>query len=462
MHKHHSLLTVACRASLLGLLMHVASGFADSTNLHAGPMQGYPAMRSAVIWLQTETAENASIAWWPQGHPELRIITPPITTEAQHQFTAHIEVTGLLPGTRYEYQAVVDGKSVNQPTSLSFTTLPLWPWRTPAPDFKVLTGSCAYINEPTFDRPGSYGGGYEIYTAMAQQHADLMLWMGDNLYFREADYASPQGMAARYWHDRALPALQPLLQNTPQVAMWDDHDYGYNDSGSSFIFKDSALALFKDYWANPSYGQPDSSGTFTKVTLNDADFFMLDDRWWRDADLAQPDVNKKMFGDLQMRWLKNALLESAARYRIIVAGGQMLNNGDKYEGWNHYPYEQQEFLTWLVANQIPGVMFLSGDRHITELLKLDRTATYPLIEFTCSPLNSGSAKGAPNNTQRIDGTLVEQRNFCRMDFSGKGDARTLTLRVYDTQGAALWHHELGCKDMGLCNKPPTALSNAAK
>ena len=33
-------------------------------------------------------------------------------------------------------------------------------------------------------------------------------------------------------------------------------------------------------------------------------------------------------------------------------------------------------------------MFLSGDRHFTELLKVERPGTYPLYEFTSSPLTS--------------------------------------------------------------------------
>ncbi len=431
---------------LATVAIHIGTAQAE---LHAGPMQGYPAMRSAVIWLQTDRTEPVQLAWWPEHHKELRKLTAPILTDGQHQYTALVTVGNLEPETNYRYQIVLDGKTDTSIEPLTFKTAPLWEWREPAPDFKVLTGSCAYINQAKFDRPGTpYGGGYEIYSAMAAQHADLMVWLGDNLYYREADYSSPSGMAARYWHDRALPELQGFLRNTPQVAIWDDHDYGYNDSGNSFIFKGASLELFKNYWANPGYGLPGTSGIFTKVTLNDADFFMLDDRWWRDANAAQDRPGKHMFGKIQMDWLKNALLESTAHFKIIAAGGQMLNNGDAYEGWNHFAYEQTDFLAWLKNNNIKGVIFLTGDRHISELLRLNRPRTYPLYEFTCSPLNSGPAKGSKYNPQRIEGTLVEQRNFCSMSFTGQGKARELNLNVYDSQGRELWKRTLTPADLG--------------
>jgi hypothetical protein len=33
------------------------------------------------------------------------------------------------------------------------------------------------------------------------------------------------------------------------------------------------VALSHTYWANPSYGLPDTPGVFTKVSFNDVDFF---------------------------------------------------------------------------------------------------------------------------------------------------------------------------------------------
>ncbi|OIQ76211.1 alkaline phosphatase D precursor [mine drainage metagenome] len=365
--------------------------------LFAGPMQGYVAARSAVVWLQTPGAAEVLLDYAPVGEPGAMRRTTPVKTDAASQFCAHIALDDLTPGTQYTCVALVNGRPASD-RAITVRTQPLWLFRAPAPDFTVLTGSCAYINDPPFDRPGpAYGGGYEIYDPMIREHADLMVWLGDNLYFREADVLSPEGMALRYRQARGFSPLDAFLRSTPQVAIWDDHDYGPNDGDSSFVFKNAALDLFKTYWANPSYGVGGVAGVFTQVSLFDADFFLLDDRWWRSADATTPgERGKVMFGPAQMRWLRNALLHSRARFKIVAAGGQFFNDDDAYEGWNQFPVERAEFLGWLQQYRIPGVVFLSGDRHITELIKYPRPAysgkrDYPLIEFTASPLNSHPA-----------------------------------------------------------------------
>lgn len=425
---------------------------ARATQLHAGPMAGYPAQRSASIWLQTLGPAEVKIAYWPENQPRLREFSEPSVTSARKFYTALIILDDLVPGTTYHTEIHLDGKVINS-QNFQVRTPAIWQWRHPAPDFKILTGSCAYINDPQYDRPGkAYGGGYEIYDPMTAEAAEMMIWLGDNLYFREADIQSPAGMAMRYWTDRAFPPLQKFLQSTRQIAIWDDHDYGANDSDSSFVLKESALRLFENYWANTAYGLPETPGVFTQCTLNDADFFLLDDRWYRDADAAPLSRGKQMFGKLQMDWLKNALLSSRAHFKIIAAGGQLFNDDDAYEGWNLYPEERQDFMDWLQNNPIKGLLFLSGDRHISELMRRTRPRysgkhDYPLWELTSSPLNSSPARGDAN-PYRVPGTLVEARNYCSIAFLGKGRDRHLLLSCKSTAGKVLWEHQISSAELG--------------
>ncbi len=89
---------------------------------------------------------------------------------------------------------------------------------------------------------------------MAATDAQLMLWLGDNTYLREADYTSNSGIYYRYNHTRAIPDLQQLLATKHNYAIWDDHDFGPNDGNSSYELKNTTLQAFKDYWGNKSYG----------------------------------------------------------------------------------------------------------------------------------------------------------------------------------------------------------------
>ncbi len=426
---------------------------APAGSLYAGPMQGYVAARSAVVWLQTPGAAEVWLEYAPVDVPGDKKRTASRRTDAAGQFCAHLVMDELAPGTRYQAVAYVNGQPAAD-RAIVVRTQPIWLFRGPPPDTTLLTGSCAFINDPPFDRPGQpYGGGYEIYEPMRREQADLMVWLGDNLYFREADLLSPEGMALRYRVTRGFAPLDAFLRSTPQVAIWDDHDYGPNDSDSSFEFKNASLDLFKTYWANPTYGVGGVAGVFTRTSIADADIFLLDDRWFRSADATSPgERGKVMFGPAQMRWLKNALLFSKARFKIVAGGGQFFNDDDAYEGWNQFPQERAEFMGFLQQYRIPGLVFLSGDRHISELIRYPRPVysgrrEYPLWEFTCSPLNSHPAPG-DDDPNRVAGTLVKARNYGVLKLAGQGANRTLTLACKGVDGGTLWSHTLGLKDLG--------------
>ena len=432
--------------------------------LTAGPMAGHRDARSTIVWLQADAKAQAQLEYWPEREPARRRRSAPVSLGAADDYAAQITLEGLTPGMRYRYRVLLDGKEARVPQALGFATEPLWQWRkhsfiaaeghTP-PDFTVAFGSCVYVNEPPFDRslaPSGkpYGSNYGIFASIAAKKPDVMLWLGDNTYLREADYASRSGMAYRFRHDRALPELQALLRTGNHYAIWDDHDFGPNDSNGSFIYKDESLRLFKRYWANGAWGQPEVPGIFGSVSLNDADFFLLDGRYNRDADGAQGLPGKAMFGAAQLRWLKNALLASTARFKLVVAGNQILKEvPPRIEGWSNFPDERREFLEWLMLNRINGVLFLSGDRHHTELNRQERQGAYPLYDFTCSPLTSGVHAPVRNeDMSRTDlDTVVNQHNFCTLDFSGSWGERRLTMKSFDAAGKELWKRELGAGEL---------------
>jgi alkaline phosphatase D len=305
----------------------------------------------------------------------------------------------------------------------------------------VAFGSCAYTNDPDFEPASAYGGGYEIYDSIRKQSPDLMLWLGDNVYFRASDWGSPTGLFRRYARARALPQLQALLASTHNYAIWDDHDYGPNDSNRSYVHKGHALEAFKRYWANPSYGLPTTPGVFTQFTWGDVDFFLLDNRFYRSPSNAPRDGSKTQFGAAQFQWLVDGLTASRAPFKIVAAGGQFLSPFDRWEGSAQFPHEQQALTDMIIQRRISGVVFLSGDRHHTELVSIKPDGFYPLYDFTSSPLTSrgASADGEWKSQVRVPGTLVtKQRNFGLLKFDGPIKDRVLTLESRATDGRLLW------------------------
>ena len=442
------------RSALAAVLTLLFIASAAAAELRAGPMVGATAMRAVKIWVQADAAGNAEIQYWDTQAPEKIMRTRAVALAEDSDFVAHFDVVALEPGRTYGYRVNIDGREQKLGQSLTFKTQTLWQWRSDAPDWKLVFGSCAYTNEPAYDRPGvPYGGppeAMQIYDSMAGQRPDLTLWGGDYLYFREADYDSEWGLGYRWKRERGIPEVQNLLRTGSHVAIWDDHDFGPNDSNASYVFKGTTFELFKRYWANASYGLPETPGTFGNFRFNDAEFFLVDNRSYRDSDQLLADDKSKL-GTAQMRWLKNALLASTAPLKIIALGSQVTNNANtKAEGWDKFPKERAEILKFLLAQKLDGVLLLTGDRHFTELLKTERPGSYPLYELTCSPLTSGVPSGLDSekaNPQVVPGTFVAQRNFCTVEFSGAATARKLTLRSFSTMGKKLWEREIALSEL---------------
>ena len=419
----------------------------------SGPMLGQVELRTAKIWLEVApTVKTAVLQYNKQGSSAKRTLS--YKGELGKAFNPIVfDLGGLEMNTIYEYSFLLDGKPA--PQKGRFTTKALWQHRGPAPDFSFLAGSCTYVNEPLYDRPNKpYGGDSSIFETMAREKAAFMLWTGDNWYTREADYYSNWGLWYRAHHDRRQPVLQPFLKAMPHYATWDDHDYGPNNSASSYILKEESRSVFTNYWANPSYGHG-GEGIYTMLSYSDVDLFLCDDRWWRSADEMQDSVNgapnpeKVMLGAKQVQWLKNSLLFSTATFKIIVVGSQVLNPVSPFDKWRSFSAEYNHLMDFLKSYNLSGVVFMSGDRHHSEIIKVDRPGSYPLYDITISPLTSGThAFSGPEaaNPYRVLG-IAEKQNYGRITVSGSKGQRTLRVDFLGIKGEPLGNWSIGESDL---------------
>ncbi len=419
-------------------------------------MLGYVEMREALLWAQTTSAAKVEFEFWETENPKLRRRTEPVFTQKQDGFTAKCVADELEPGRAYTYLLKINGKPVPRPYPTQFHTQTLWQWRSDPPTFTLATGSCAYINEPDYDRPGKpYGGDYQIFTHIAEQKPDVMLWLGDNVYYREPDWFSRAGMFHRYTHDRATPELQALLASTTQLAIWDDHDFGPNDSDGTWSRKQDAADVFQKFWGNPpdSYrdGLPGESGACTSFyQYADVDFFLLDDRWFRSPDDCKT-CPRQCLGQAQIDWLIGSLASSQAPFKLVAIGNQFVTTSQNYETFNHfYQAERDTILARIEREGIKGVIFLTGDRHFTELSGYQNRAGHWVYDLTTSPLTSSPATGLPDretNEFRIAGTAYDKRNFALLRFSGKRKERILEISVHGSDGQEIWKKTLKTSEL---------------
>lgn len=430
-------------------MVYLASTLKAQDNLlQSGPMVGYSEMSEVALWVQTTQTAMVHFVYWDKEKPTVKMKTETQTTTADKAFVAKF----ILPVThskKYQYELYINNKLVKRPYPLEFQSQVLWQYRTDAPDFSFAYGSCNYVNQPETDRPGEpYGGNYEIFKVIHEKRPDFMIWGGDNIYLRETDWNTRTGFINRYTHTRSLPEMQPLLASTHHYALWDDHDYGPNNSDRGFWNKRLASEMFKLFWANPNYVFDDGSITGTFFWA-DVQFFILDNRFYKTPEyLSEP--NKAIISDKQIAWLKDALSFSRATFKIILIGGQVLNSHADYETLATCPEERQKLIQAIQESKARGVLFISGDRHHSEISRLENGVKYPLIEFTSSPLTAGVSNIDPEkekNIYRVPNTFLRERSFALFKVSGKNRERKLTVQYINYKGEERVKYEVRAEEL---------------
>lgn len=437
-----------CFLFLIAILLAQTSGMAQTTDrsvLRSGPMVGYSDSKEVMLWVQTATAADVWITYAVKGQQMASFSTDTVRTRKEDAFVAKLMADQVQPGNRYVYHVHINGQGIDLPYPTEFQTQTLWQWREDPPAFRMAFGSCTYINEPEVDRPGTPNGqDMSIFQAISAKGPDAMVWLGDNIYLREVDWYTRTGIQHRYTHMRSQPLLQPLLANVHHYAIWDDHDFGPNDSDRSYIHKDKTQEAFDLFWGNPTTGLPGQNGITTFFQWADVDFFLLDNRTFRSPNTCKT-CDATILGKEQLDWLIEALVYSKAAFKVVVIGGQVLNPAPVFENYaHHHGTERMELLHRIEVEGIRNVLFVSGDRHHTELSKLTLDSGKTLYDWTVSPLTSNPSKNNEfeGNTLRVPGTYVNDQNFGIMTITGPRKNRTLTLSVFDAEGNLRWTREI--------------------
>lgn len=428
--------------------------FGIYTNLIAqiksGPMLGYSEMREVLLWVQTEKSDLVKFSYWDKEAPTIKYFTDEIQTKKDNAYVAKLIADEVLPGKKYGYEVWINKKPIKAIYDQQFQTQTLWQYRFDPPSFKFAVGSCTYTNEEKFDRPGNpYGKSPSIFTKIYEQKPNFMVWGGDNIYLREVDWNTKSGIDKRYTEFRKLKELQPLWANVHHYAIWDDHDFGPNDADRSFWGKNMTLGAFKNFWGNPNYIFENEAITGT-FFWEDCQFFMMDDRYFR-APNDLVDSTKDYYSEKQLNWLIDALTSSNAPFKFVITGGQIVNQTAMFENMANYPVERKKLFDKLMENKISGVIFVSGDRHHTNLQKMERDGAYPLYDLTISPLTSSAGKPAEaeyKSNTIIKGTEVNNSQaFGIMEVSGKRLDRVLKINVFDGNGEKKWDYTINAKDL---------------
>lgn len=339
-----------------------------------------------------------------------------------------IFIQGLQPGT--SYPLFFRSPKTKKKLAFEFKTYP-----SQMDSLQLLIGSCAMKGLYGWQKMLFGKKEYPVYRAMAREQADGMLWTGDNLYFI-GESEDDEKQIKKHLLTKQVPDMQLFLKSMPQYAMWDDHDFGPNNSDGTFEYKMLSFKNFNDFWANPA-PVDSNSGIYYKISYPQADIFMLDNRF-----LSQSNVN--YLGALQTEWLKNELKASDKPFKFLVTGIQAGNKQTEHEAL-YRTGEWDTLISFIRENAVEGVIFLNGDRHHSEIFKHAEKGVYPVYEFTSSPLTSIGVKIKPknpeyNNPARITGVFHES-NYGKLKIVPsikKPGTLDCFLESYDATGQLIW------------------------
>lgn len=423
-------LAIVAFAAVCGIPRYVSAQEAEGyPRLMQGPMVGPVTPNEIVVWARANGPYDCWLEY--SSDPDLHDAetSAKVTAQRSGDYTVQFRMAGLQPDTTYYYRVHVhEGVSVAHRGLPPFhaKTAPAGPAR-----FRVTFGSCARIVEDPIQ---------PIWGVVDNLDPDLFFWLGDNIY---GDALDPGILAEEYRRQRDVPSYRPIMWRVPQLAVWDDHDYGLNDSDRTNPVKADALRVFKQYWPNPAYGLPDTPGVFFTYHYGGVDFFFLDGRYYRDpaAEIDGPD--KTMLGKAQFDWLIDALEASDATFKVLICGSPWnLSYGPHGDSWAAYAHERQELFMTLFKGKVTGVFVLAGDTHWGALncIPWADYGGYDVYELISSPLAQPTWDTAYQYVPevRVRPPFTGGDNVGVIDFDLTANPPTATLQLYSHYGSAVW------------------------
>ena len=384
-----------------------------------GPMIGHTTDTTTRIWIRADGPYKMQAYVTSKNET---IVSETIRLAKEDNFCGSAEVTDLALRTTYNYLVFLDNKKQSCSVKQEFTTFP-------------REGEKCVIRVG-FGHSLRGEGAHRIWDTIGRKRPDLFILMGDNIYSNSTE---PNKQRRMYLQFRADSHFRAFGATTPIYAIWDDHDYGFDNSDRTQPHKERSLKTFNEIWPNPEPQALHSPGIWTRFTIGCAEFFLLDVRYHRSGNEDPDGSSKTMLGAEQLDWLQNSLAQSSAVFKFPVSGSSWNCGGP--EAWNHtFKYEYDSLLAHIRAERIKGITLLGGDQHACKIAVRPRESWggYDLHEWMAGQL--WNSKG-----DRERGYF---RAFGLVTVNAKGKPAKARLEFFDLngqphQGRRVLYTELG-------------------
>ena len=398
-----------------------------------GPLSdtGSPGAAAAAL---TRPAESAGVDWaWlggvtgtsavikakvaPASHTQLLVGTAPGVYDPELSVPAEVvaphgtdrlvafHLTDLTPATRYHYAVALDG-APDAAYAGTFRTFP-----SGAADITVAFASCA-----------DTGSDHAVFDRIRAEDPDLFIHMGD-LHYEDIAENDLDLFRAAYDAVLASPAQSALYRSVPLAYVWDDHDFGANNSAGDSPSRPAALESYNQNVPHYPLAGTDTP-IFQAFTIARVRVLLTDTHSSRDQGSGT------MLGATQKAWLKSELLAGRDDYPLVVWVNPSPwidepNAAARLEGtWGAFPDERKEIAEFITENNIDNVVMLSGDAH---MLAIDDGTNnrygdpggppgFPIMQAAAMD-RDGSEKGGPYS----EGTFPGGGQYGLMRVTDPGD-----------------------------------------
>ncbi|WP_179862188.1 alkaline phosphatase D family protein [Longibacter salinarum] len=328
----------------------------------------------------------------------------------------HFDLSDLQPGTRYHYRLLARGDVLPERVG-TFTTFDDGPQ-----SFRVILGGCTET-----------GSRHPVFDSIRVASPDLFLHLGDMHY---SDIARPELERYRqaYATVHASPEQSRLFRSVPLAYMWDDHDYGPNNSSGAAEVQDIAQRAYRGLV--PHYALPaGTTGTVQQAfSVGRVHFILSDLRSARTRNAAPDNASKTMMGVQQKKWFKDELLRARDAAVIIWVSSVpwIANDLQENDRWSGFTTERAELARYIDSVGVASKLVIaSGDAHMVALD--DGTNNVygpgdgirtPVVQAAALD-RRGSAKGGPY-------TIGPYPN--RFSLRGANDGQYVRMDIEDDAG----------------------------
>ncbi len=407
----------------------ILSAFSACAIAETLSMVGYCSMRSAKVWVSGE-GKSATIICSNQSGEVFKD-----TVLLDKDSTAVVEIGGLLPNTNYAYKVEASG-------GLSegvFTTLEDYLERKPPADFEVAIMGACYFNEEVFDPPFKVeGAGFEVFDIVAKQSPKAVIWASGAGVLKNADFESRWAMFKEYKFVRAQKPLKTLLTSVANIGVPSQNMFMPHGADSNYVFAQYAIDAFKANWANPSCGGKNLDALNTSFKIYDAEFFILDDISFR-KNIADLTHKKEFIGKAQFEWLKYSLINSKAKFKIVVMNTSICNPVEGADNLSSAKEEKANLIEFLTSKKISGLVMVSAAKPYFDITKCIRSGGYDLYEIGVGPTTARPEKKSSElNYFKVPSSSLFDRGYAKIKIDGAENDRSITLTICKSSGESFF------------------------